>query len=736
MDFFRPFWESPRKGSPDSDTIDNDTLDSDGPDDDIPDNDIPDNDIPDNDTPDNDGPDINTPDNDGPDNDPFDNDTPDNDGYGSDSSAGTVVGPNKPQRPSKTILDMLKKATQNGSKKVALDRSIELIEGVGLQYIQPSCKNASPASQDAKSDASTEDMKAVVEHVHEIRGQESVTGQPFKYRTRRSDTSPLLDRSDECVLALRRVFSEDYKTLIDTFLDVQSPLILRALMEAMPEEKARLESKPSFKWPYDRLFRYRWRIHDAAVNEGELCVKHVAVLLDLILEEYQSRLRDINAMLPKGTASFDILADAFSPGDVVVDRVSEGARAYRVTSSYYKSSLPREVPDGSDIFVIEYEYVDHDGQTFGTVSRHADIARFEGIRYLTELALFPFESHPNIEGLRRNLMRRGLQFEELKGHHFKAYWDPRSETPTRVVVNTLAIRGLEPRMRIKVNDMSVRLDSGQLKADDLIICTDKVPYFSLDEKAFLWGDPEYFEEIQFDGELWHELILSENIKRVLRSMTANHLKGYKLNDVIAGKGKGRVVLLHGPPGVGKTLTVEAIAEHIERPLYTITPGELGVSSVDIERNLRRALDISTALRAILLLDEADIYMEQRVSGNIAHNATIAAFLRLLEYHQGVMYLTTSRPHVIDTSFHSRLHYCVNLPTPSGNERKEIWANFARRTGGIKLPPKELDEIALQNLSGRQIRNTLSMCTGLVAEEGNVGPKTIGAILNTMGYNQG
>ena len=65
-----------------------------------------------------------------------------------------------------------------------------------------------------------------------------------------------MDRSNECVLALRRVFAEDYKTLIDTFLDVQSPLILKALMEAIPEEKARLESKPSFKWPYDNLFRY------------------------------------------------------------------------------------------------------------------------------------------------------------------------------------------------------------------------------------------------------------------------------------------------------------------------------------------------------------------------------------------------------------------------------------------------------------------------------------------------
>lgn len=205
-----------------------------------------------------------------------------------------------------------------------------------------------------------------------------------------------------------------------------------------------------------------------------------------------------------------------------------------MTSSYYKSSQPRELPDRSDTFVIEYEYVDHDGQTFGTVSSHADIARFEGIRYLTELVLFPFGSHPNTEDLRRTLLRRGLQLEELKGYNFKAYWDPRSAAPTRVVVNTLAIRDLEPRMRIQVIDMSDRLDSGQLKLEDLMICTNKIPYFSLDEKAFLWGDPEYFEEIAFDDELWDQLVLCHNTKRALRSLTANHLKGYKFSDVVAG----------------------------------------------------------------------------------------------------------------------------------------------------------------------------------------------------------
>jgi ATP-dependent Lon protease len=37
-------------------------------------------------------------------------------------------------------------------------------------------------------------------------------------------------------------------------------------------------------------------------------------------------------------------------------------------------------------------------------------------------------------------------------------------------------------------------------------------------------------------------------------------------DVMEGKGEGAIFLLHGPPGVGKTLTAEAIAELLHKPL--------------------------------------------------------------------------------------------------------------------------------------------------------------------------
>lgn len=50
-------------------------------------------------------------------------------------------------------------------------------------------------------------------------------------------------------------------------------------------------------------------------------------------------------------------------------------------------------------------------------------------------------------------------------------------------------------------------------------------------------------------------------KELLESLTLSHGREQSgFDDIIKGKGKGLVGLLLGPPGVGKTLTAEAVAK--------------------------------------------------------------------------------------------------------------------------------------------------------------------------------
>lgn len=102
-----------------------------------------------------------------------------------------------------------------------------------------------------------------------------------------------------------------------------------------------------------------------------------------------------------------------------------------------------------------------------------------------------------------------------------------------------------------------------------------------------------------------------------------------------------------PPGVGKTMTAEAVSEHTKKPLYIVTSGELGSTPEALEANLTRVLELAKTFNAVLLLDEADIFLEQRAPNDLVRNALVGIFLRMLEYYQGVMFLTTNRVATFD-----------------------------------------------------------------------------------------
>lgn len=192
-------------------------------------------------------------------------------------------------------------------------------------------------------------------------------------------------------------------------------------------------------------------------------------------------------------------------------------------------------------------------------------------------------------------------------------------------------------------------------------------------------------------------------------------------DFIKGKGEGQIFLLHGAPGVGKTCTAECVAELTQRPLLSITCGDMGTTPEEVEENLDEFLQLGELWGAILLLDEADIYLEQRDSENLPRNALVSVFLRALEYYKGILFLTTNRVGTFDDAFISRIHVALHYRDLTDADREKIWNNnFERlenekRPKRIKIPistkeyateSKEMMEI---KWNGREIRNGM-FCT--------------------------
>lgn len=68
-------------------------------------------------------------------------------------------------------------------------------------------------------------------------------------------------------------------------------------------------------------------------------------------------------------------------------------------------------------------------------------------------------------------------------------------------------------------------------------------------------DVAKIHDITFDSEAFSSLVLSQEKKDLMYSLIESQNNGRaEFDDFIKGKGKGLVFLLHGPPGVGKTLT--------------------------------------------------------------------------------------------------------------------------------------------------------------------------------------
>ncbi|CAB5386482.1 unnamed protein product [Rhizophagus irregularis] len=127
-----------------------------------------------------------------------------------------------------------------------------------------------------------------------------------------------------------------------------------------------------------------------------------------------------------------------------------------------------------------------------------------------------------------------------------------------------------------------------------------------------WGQlyVEFLDEISFDDDAFDQLVMDPIKKDLIFSLVTSTL--HKGVDLISGKGSGCVFLLHNPPGVRKTLTAEAISKYLYRPLYAVSVRELGTSVVELEHKLSEILEVASIWNAVILIDEADIFLERRI----------------------------------------------------------------------------------------------------------------------------
>ncbi len=203
--------------------------------------------------------------------------------------------------------------------------------------------------------------------------------------------------------------------------------------------------------------------------------------------------------------------------------------------------------------------------------------------------------------------------------------------------------------------------------------------FHLELHQHLWVHADDMTPYAYQPELKHKLVLPSEQTELIDILTAE--MDVLQEDVVAGKSGGTTVLCAGPPGVGKTLTAEVYAEVTGRPLYRVHSGQLGLSVSAMESALKEALTRAQRWGAVMLIDEADVYIRKR-SDDITANAVVGVFLRVLEYFDGLLFLTTNRIDDIDEAIVSRCIALIRYHQPDQTARERIWRVMAEQFGLI------------------------------------------------------
>jgi hypothetical protein len=464
----------------------------------------------------------------------------------------------------------------------------------------------------------------------------------------------------------------------------------------------------------------------AKISSTELGLKHTQVLRDLLYDEFQVLIESSRDMKAQGVITYEALWTIFEPGTMVYAREEGQDRVFNMLSGKYGFDK-----DEKPVYSLKVRFIDFDGSRFGWSTARIDVPEFQGTCPIASLAAYPIDYHSDAANIRTSIINRGSIIETLVGTHYRAYDGighkldmygqvERHSVKGRIIVDTVGWNRYNPNQAIYTSALGSKgtdrtthssralflptfeesLDvacgggmplnghfgeEGDLKKlppltdEQKLLCTHLIRGFALKEKIWLNMFVGSVQDVSFNEGAFESLVLPEDTKELILGFTCTQqATRIAYDDVIEGKGRGIILLLCGPPGVGKTLTAESVAEHMAVPLFILSAADLGSDSKHVEARLISVLGMCTRWNAILLLDEADIFLEERSRHEVERNKLVSIFLRVLEYHEGIMFLTTNRVSTFDPAFQSRIHISIDYPDLSPDSRRKIWDTFLNR----------------------------------------------------------
>ncbi|KAI8667731.1 AAA domain-containing protein [Fusarium keratoplasticum] len=586
--------------------------------------------------------------------------------------------------------------------------------------------------------------------------------------SRRQISKEAADDQDSAAIKLFRIkdhgkvgLNGDYHWKICR-VDVQNLRLVSALAPILKEENVHLDprSVATFREPFRPLWFQQRKIVDL------FCEKHddplepfLKLFVDILNELFRALSAKTAKLLQSELIDFSTAWTLFPRNSSVYSYCMGSHTLRKVDSAEYQGSR------GNCQLVITCKTISFSGEGFYWSKRYLVIPGFTGNKPIRELGCYPFEFHNDKDSITERLTARGRKVLDLQGVAYRTYngiaiyederGRLRQHVNGRILIDAWGYHKYHLNMGQREkndpakewtrdrpedsnsNDQQQRLsDEDQVinenemlqKPDELVFMNEIISGFSLKMKLWCQFFVEDIQPMTWNCEAYSQLVLDEQKKDMVLSVVRSHnmTNGTSTTmqdlDIIADKGQGLIVLLSGPPGTGKTLMAEAIAGRFHRPLYHLQADDLGTDVASLGAKFQRTSKIASAWNAIILLDEADVFIAQREPRDVDRNGLFCALLHELEYFSGIIFLTTNLV-CIDSAFRSRVTMHLVFPPLTREAREKIWHMFLNRlsqkrrriseggvsdephdeTYAISLDEKDIAQLALWELDGREIK---------------------------------
>ncbi|TFK72377.1 P-loop containing nucleoside triphosphate hydrolase protein [Pluteus cervinus] len=502
-----------------------------------------------------------------------------------------------------------------------------------------------------------------------------------------------------------------------TVIDIKSPKLCEVLLginegvEGLDLSRYEPTAEPELFFHSYFELKARLEEEQAKDERDETLILDIAAAIQFTEEDQGENIKNFIQLTGGKEITFDLLWALFKPNCNIYFRhpmIDQPAIMKVLETSYSQRQ------NGTKYMALVCRMITNDGNSFGYAKDVIEVDSF---------SVF----HPEAKTVWQRAVDLGKEYLSLGEHSYREFQGfalreergklGRFHASGRVMISPSSFSEYQPNCPYN-HLVSVPLLKHGLTEEQYALCTPLRLGFSFHRKS--WGGfaVDRLKDVTWNDEAFKSLVLGEKQKKLIHGLVEQHaLSASGFDDIVHGKGKSLVGLLAGKPGCGKTLTAEAVAETTRKPLYMISAGELGVNPDGVESRLTDALNLAQTWDAVLLLDEAEVFLQRRSTTHIKRNALVAIFLRQLEYYQGIMILTTNLAEQIDPAFESRIHFSVHYTDLAFDARKSIWKTFFDR-GSVDVDEEQLLRLAKHEINGRQIKNAFSSAQTIALANGS------------------